>query len=155
MLTRQSLITTVGYRCWRPCREVAGRMAIQAGAHCLEKNMGGRGVLLGGVPGVAPARVTVIGGGVVGQNAVAMAVGLGAQVTVLDRSMDVLRQLDQLYGNRISTLFSTADTLESSVIEADLVIGGVLIPGASAPKLISRDMVSRMPGGQCDCGCGH
>lgn len=130
-----------------PMSEVAGRMAIQAGAHCLEKNMGGRGVLLGGVPGVAPARVTVIGGGVVGQNAVAMAVGLGAQVTVLDRSMDVLRQLDQRYGNRISTLFSTADTLESSVIEADLVIGGVLIPGASAPKLVSRDMVSRMPEG--------
>lgn len=130
-----------------PMSEVAGRMAIQAGAHCLEKNMGGRGVLLGGVPGVAPARVTVIGGGVVGQNAVAMAVGLGARVTVLDRNLDVLRQLDQLYGNRISTLFSNADTLESSVIEADLVIGGVLIPGASAPKLVSRNMVSRMPEG--------
>ncbi|MGM0768611.1 MAG: alanine dehydrogenase [Pseudomonadota bacterium] len=127
-----------------PMSEVAGRMSIQAGAHCLEKNMGGRGVLLGGVPGVAPARVTVIGGGMVGQNAVAMAVGLGAQVTVLDRNMDLLRELDQLYGNRISTLFSTADTLEHSVIESDLVIGGVLIPGASAPKLITRDMVSRM-----------
>ncbi|MFL1456564.1 alanine dehydrogenase [Marinobacter sp. GN3S48] len=130
-----------------PMSEVAGRMSIQAGAHCLEKYMGGRGVLLGGVPGVAPARVTVIGGGTVGQNAVAMAVGLGAQVTVLDRNMDVLRELDHLYGNRISTLFSTAETLEQSVIESDLVIGGVLIPGASAPKLVTRDMVSRMPEG--------
>lgn len=130
-----------------PMSEVAGRMAIQAGAHCLEKNMGGRGVLLGGVPGVPPARVTVIGGGVVGQNAVAMAVGLGAQVTVLDRNMAVLRELDQLYGNRICTLFSTTDTLERSVIESDLVIGGVLIPGASAPKLVTRDMVARMPEG--------
>ncbi|MFL1468115.1 alanine dehydrogenase [Marinobacter sp. DUT-3] len=130
-----------------PMSEVAGRMSIQAGAHCLEKYMGGRGVLLGGVPGVAPARVTVIGGGTVGQNAVAMAVGLGAQVTVLDRNMDVLRELDHLYGNRISTLFSTAETLEQAVIESDLVIGGVLIPGASAPKLVTRDMVSRMPEG--------
>jgi len=130
-----------------PMSEVAGRMSIQAGAHCLEKNMGGRGVLLGGVPGVSPARVTVIGGGMVGQNAVAMAVGLGAQVTVLDRNMDVLRELDHLYGNRISTLFSTADTLEQSVIESDLVIGGVLIPGASAPKLVTRAMVARMPEG--------
>ncbi|KPP97300.1 alanine dehydrogenase [Marinobacter sp. HL-58] len=130
-----------------PMSEVAGRMSIQAGAHCLEKSMGGRGVLLGGVPGVSPARVTVIGGGVVGQNAVAMAIGLGAQVTVLDRNMDVLRNLDHLYGNRISTLFSTAATLDEAVTESDLVIGGVLIPGASAPKLVTRDMVSRMPEG--------
>ena len=130
-----------------PMSEVAGRMSIQAGAHCLEKAMGGRGVLLGGVPGVSPARVAVIGGGVVGQNAVAMAVGLGAQVTVLDRNMDVLRQLDHLYGNRITTLFSTAQTLDQAVTESDLVVGSVLIPGASAPKLITRDMIRRMPEG--------
>lgn len=130
-----------------PMSEVAGRMSIQAGAHCLEKVMGGRGVLLGGVPGVSPARVAVVGGGVVGQNAIAMAVGLGAQVTVLDRNMDVLRQLDHLYGNRITTLFSTARTLDQAVTESDLVIGSVLIPGASAPKLITRDMIRRMPEG--------
>ena len=130
-----------------PMSEVAGRMSIQAGAHCLEKSMGGRGVLLGGVPGVSPARVVIIGGGVVGQNALAMAVGLGAQVTVLDRDMEVLRRFDHLYGNRVSTLFSTAATLREAVTEADLVIGGVLIPGASAPKLISREMIRRMPEG--------
>lgn len=130
-----------------PMSEVAGRMAIQAGAHCLEKAMGGRGVLLGGVPGVSPAHVAVVGGGVVGQNAVAMAVGLGARVTVLDRNMDVLRRLDDLYGNRITTLFSTAQTLDQAVTESDLVVGSVLIPGASAPKLISRDMIQRMPEG--------
>ncbi|MFO7529243.1 MAG: alanine dehydrogenase [Marinobacter sp.] len=130
-----------------PMSEVAGRMSIQAGAHCLEKYLGGRGVLLGGVPGVNPARVTIIGGGVVGQNAAAMAVGLGAHVTVVDRNMEVLRHLDHRFGNQISTLFSTAHTLEQAVIESDLVIGGVLIPGASAPKLITRDMVRRMPEG--------
>lgn len=130
-----------------PMSEVAGRMSIQAGAHCLEKNMGGRGVLLGGVPGVSPARVTVVGGGVVGQNAVAMAIGMGAQVTVLDRNMDVLRQLDHLYANRITTLFSTVHTLDQAMVESDLVIGSVLIPGASAPKLITRDMIRRMPEG--------
>ncbi|MCK7547650.1 alanine dehydrogenase [Marinobacter koreensis] len=130
-----------------PMSEVAGRMSIQAGAHCLEKYLGGRGVLLGGVPGVSPARVTVVGGGVVGQNAVAMAIGLGAHVTVIDRSMDVLRQLDHHYGNRITTLFSTAHALDEAVVESDLVIGSVLIPGASAPKLITRDMIRRMPEG--------
>lgn len=130
-----------------PMSEVAGRMSIQAGAHCLEKSMGGRGVLLGGVPGVSPARVTVVGGGVVGQNAIAMAVGMGADVTVLDRNMDVLRALDHRYGNRITTLFSTAHSLEQAVVDADLVVGGVLIPGASAPKLITRDMIARMPEG--------
>lgn len=130
-----------------PMSEVAGRMSIQAGAHCLEKYLGGRGVLLGGVPGVSPAKVAIIGGGVVGQNALAMAVGLGAQVTVLDRNMDVLRDLDHLYGNRVSTIFSTAATLDEAVCESDLVIGSVLIPGASAPKLITRDMISRMPEG--------
>lgn len=130
-----------------PMSEVAGRLSIQAGAHCLEKAQGGRGVLLGGVPGVAPARVTIVGGGVVGQNALAMAVGLGAQVTVLDKNLDVLRHLEQVYGNRITTLFSTAETVESSVTQADLVIGGVLIPGAAAPKLITRDMIKAMPEG--------
>ncbi|MBW7471413.1 alanine dehydrogenase [Marinobacter sp. M216] len=130
-----------------PMSEVAGRMSIQAGAHCLEKSVGGRGVLLGGVPGVSPARVTVVGGGVVGQNAVAMAIGMGAQVTVLDRNMDVLRNLDHLYGNRITTLFSTVHTLDQAMVESDLVVGSVLIPGASAPKLITRDMIRRMPEG--------
>ena len=130
-----------------PMSEVAGRMSIQAGAHCLEKYMGGRGVLLGGVPGVSPARVTVVGGGVVGQNAVAMAIGMGAQVSVLDRNMDVLRNLDHLYGNRITTLFSTVHTLDQALVESDLVVGSVLIPGASAPKLITRDMIRRMPEG--------
>ncbi len=130
-----------------PMSEVAGRMSVQAGARCLEKSMGGRGVLLGGVPGVEPARVTVIGGGVVGQNAVAMAVGLGASVTALDRNLEVLRALDRRYGNRIRTLFSTRDALEQSVIQSDLVIGAVLIPGASAPKLVTRDMLRQMANG--------
>lgn len=130
-----------------PMSEVAGRMAVQAGAHCLEKSMGGSGVLLGGVPGVAPAKVTIVGGGVVGQNALAMAVGMGAQVTVLDRSMDVLRRLDQVYSNRITTLFSTREALESSVVHSDLVIGAVLIPGAAAPKLITREMIKTMAAG--------
>ncbi|MDX1634794.1 MAG: alanine dehydrogenase [Marinobacter sp.] len=130
-----------------PMSEVAGRMSVQAGAHCLEKSMGGRGVLLGGVPGVSPARVTIIGGGVVGQNALAMAIGLGADVTVLDRSMEVLRELDHLYGNRVTTLFSTGDSLEQAVTRSDLVIGGVLIPGASAPKLVTRAMLKQMPEG--------
>ncbi|WLD58439.1 alanine dehydrogenase [Salinispirillum sp. LH 10-3-1] len=130
-----------------PMSEVAGRMAVQAGAHCLEKSMGGSGMLLGGVPGVAPAKVTIVGGGVVGQNALAIAVGMGAQVTVLDRSMDVLRRLDQVYSNRITTLFSTREALESSVVHSDLVIGAVLIPGAAAPKLITREMIKTMAAG--------
>ena len=130
-----------------PMSEVAGRMSVQAGARCLEKSMGGRGVLLGGVPGVSPARVTLVGGGVVGQNALAMAVGLGADVTVIDRNMDVLRHLDQLYGNRITTLFSTSVALEQAVIQSDLVIGGVLIPGAAAPRLLTRGMIRQMPEG--------
>lgn len=130
-----------------PMSEVAGRMAVQAGAWCLEKSMGGRGVLLGGVPGVPGGRVTVIGGGVVGENAIAMAVGLGARVTVLDRSVDALRRLDHRYGNRITTLFSTAHGLDQAVTEADLVVGAVLIPGAATPKLVTRDMVRRMPAG--------
>ncbi|MGM0569282.1 alanine dehydrogenase [Marinobacter sp.] len=130
-----------------PMSEVAGRMAVQAGAHCLERAMGGRGVLLGGVPGVSPAKVTIIGAGMVGQNALAMAVGLGADVTVLDVSVNVLRELDHRYGNRIRTVFSGAEQLHQCVTEADLVIGAVLIPGASAPKLVTRDMLRQMPDG--------
>ncbi len=130
-----------------PMSEVAGRMSIQAGAQCLEKSMQGRGVLLGGVPGVAPAKVTIIGGGVVGTNAAQIAIGMGAQVVVLDRSIDALRRLNVQFGSQLQTVYSTADALEHHVLEADLVIGGVLIPGASAPKLVTREMVSRMKPG--------
>lgn len=130
-----------------PMSEVAGRMSIQAGAGCLEKARGGRGVLLGGVPGVAPGKVVILGGGVVGSHALAMAVGLGADVTVLDRNVDALRRLDTQYGNRITTLYSTRAALREQVLAADLVIGGVLIPGAAAPKLITADMVRQMKAG--------
>ena len=130
-----------------PMSEVAGRMSIQAGAHCLEKAQGGRGLLLGGVPGVEPANVVVIGGGVVGQNAVAMAVGTGADVVVLDKNVDVLRQLDKQYGNRIKTVYSSRDALERHVLDADLVVGAVLVPGAAAPKLVSKGMVANMKKG--------
>ena len=130
-----------------PMSEVAGRMAIQAGASHLEKSKGGMGVLLAGVPGVAPAHVVIIGVGMVGSNALQMAVGLGARVTVLDRSVDKLRQLDMVYGNRISTLYSSSQALEEAVLSAELVIGSVLIPGAAAPKLVTRGMVSRMKKG--------
>ncbi len=130
-----------------PMSEVAGRMAIQAGATHLEKSHGGRGLLLGGVPGVAPAHVAIIGAGVVGTNALQMAVGLGARVTVLDKNVDRLRQLDLVFGNRISTVYSTGSSIEEAVLDADLVIGGVLIPGAAAPKLVTRDMISRMKKG--------
>lgn len=130
-----------------PMSEVAGRMAIQAGAAHLEKSKGGMGLLLGGVPGVAPGHVVVIGAGVVGTNALQMALGAGARVTVLDRNIDRLRQLDLVFGNRISTMFSNAQSIEESVLDADLVIGGVLVPGAAAPKLVSRSMISRMKKG--------
>ncbi len=130
-----------------PMSEVAGRMSVQAGAVHLEKNNGGMGVLLGGVPGVAPAQVTILGAGVVGTNALQVAVGMGAQVTVIDRNIDRLRQLDLLFGNRISTLYSTRHAVEEAVLAADLVIGGVLIPGASAPKLVTRKMVARVKAG--------
>ena len=130
-----------------PMSEVAGRMAIQAGAAHLEKSKGGMGMLLGGVPGVAPGHVVIIGAGVVGTNAMQMAVGTGARVTVLDKSVDRLRQLDLVYGNRISTLYSNAQAIEESVLSADLVIGGVLVPGAAAPKLVTRGMISRMKPG--------
>tara|TARA_R110002051_G_scaffold186292_1_gene255748 strand:- start:132290 stop:133435 length:1146 start_codon:yes stop_codon:yes gene_type:complete len=130
-----------------PMSEVAGRMAVQAGAGCLEKARGGRGVLLGGVPGVPRGKVVILGGGVVGSNALAMAVGMGAEVRVLDRDPQVLRRLDRQYGNRIQTLFSTSVTLEEQLVEADLVIGAVLIPGAAAPRLISRAVLARMQPG--------
>jgi alanine dehydrogenase len=130
-----------------PMSEVAGRMAIQAGAAHLEKSKGGMGLLLGGVPGVAPGHVVIIGAGVVGTNALQMAVGAGARVTVLDKSIDRLRQLDLVYGNRIVTAFSNAHAIEEAVLSADLVVGGVLVPGAEAPKLVSRDLISRMKPG--------
>ncbi|MBP19380.1 MAG: alanine dehydrogenase [Pseudomonadales bacterium] len=130
-----------------PMSEVAGRMSIQAGAMCMEKSHGGRGILLGGVPGVIQGQVLILGGGVVGQNAAQMAVGLGARVTVVDRSLEVLRRLDYLFGNRIQTLYSTHDAVEEVALNADLIIGAVLIPGASAPKLISREIVERMNAG--------
>ena len=127
-----------------PMSEVAGRMSIQAGAHALEKAQGGSGVLLGGVPGVKPAEVLVIGGGVVGINAARMAMGLNARVTILDRSLDRLKYLDELYGDKITTLYSTIDAIEDLLPMTDLVIGAVLIPGAAAPKLVSRKHLSLM-----------
>ncbi|MGH8854581.1 MAG: alanine dehydrogenase [Telluria sp.] len=130
-----------------PMSEVAGRMSIQAGATHLEKSKGGMGLLLGGVPGVAAGHVVIIGAGVVGSNALQMAVGTGARVTVLDKNVDRLRQLDLIFGNRITTLYSNAHAIEESVLTADLVVGGVLVPGAAAPKLVTRDMISRMKKG--------
>ena len=130
-----------------PMSEVAGRMAIQAGAHALEKAQGGVGVLLGGVPGVAPAKVVVIGGGVVGINAARMAIGLGADVTILDRSLPRLKELDALYGPALKTLYSNTEALESQVLNADLVIGAVLIPGAAAPKLVTKENLKQMKDG--------
>jgi len=127
-----------------PMSEVAGRMSIQAAAAHLEKSKGGMGVLLGGVPGVSAAHVVIIGAGVVGTNALQMAVGLGARVTVLDKSVERLRQLDLVFGNRITTRYSTAASIEEAVLDADAVIGGVLVPGAAAPKLVTRGMIARM-----------
>lgn len=127
-----------------PMSEVAGRMSIQAGAHCLEKAQGGRGVLIGGVPGVTSAKVVVIGGGVVGMNAIRMATGLEAQVTVIDKSLSRLKELDAQFGSKLNTIYSTRDAIERYVTEADLVIGAVLIPGAAAPKLITHDIIKKM-----------
>lgn len=127
-----------------PMSMVAGRMSIQAGAHCLEKAQGGRGVLLGGVPGVAPADVAVIGGGVVGINAIRVAIGMGARVVVLDRSIERLRELDDQFGARLVTIYSTRENIEHYVTHSDLIIGAVLLPGAAAPKLIKQDMLKRM-----------
>jgi alanine dehydrogenase len=127
-----------------PMSEVAGRMAVQVGAHCLEKEQGGAGVLLGGVPGVPPARVVVLGGGVSGTNAARMAVGLEASVVILDKSLPRLKELDLQFGPRATTLFATAEAIEEAVIGSDLVIGAVLVPGAAAPKLVTREMVRAM-----------
>jgi len=127
-----------------PMSEVAGRMSIQAGAHCLEKEQGGSGVLLGGVPGVAAARIVVLGGGVVGTNALRMAIGMEGKVTVLDKSIERLRELDSQFGTQLNTIYATRDALEQYVLNADLVVGAVLVPGGAAPHLVTRDMVRTM-----------
>jgi len=138
---------TGGLPLLKPMSQVAGRMSIQAGATALEKSHGGRGVLLGGVPGVMPGRVVVIGGGVVGFNAAQMAVGLGADVTILDRDPEVLERLGMYFQSQAKTRFSNRANLADSVVSADLVIGAVLIPGAAAPKLVSREMLGTMKQG--------
>src|SRR6266404_9356182 len=130
-----------------PMSEIAGRLASQAGAHFLEKPLGGRGLLLGGVAGVAPGKVLVIGGGIVGYNAAVIALGLGASVTILERSVDRMRHLEEILSGRVSLLMSSSLQIEESVAEADVVIGAVLIPGAVAPKLITRQMVAEMKDG--------
>jgi len=130
-----------------PMSEVAGRMSIQAGAQTLEKSNGGRGLLLGGVPGVEPAKVVIVGGGVVGANAARMAVGMRADVTILDRNIDTLRHLDEEFQGRAKVVYSTVDAIEKHVLEADLVVGAVLIPGAAAPKLITAEHIKRMKPG--------
>ena len=130
-----------------PMSEIAGRLAPQAGAYFLEKPLGGRGVLLGGVPGVQPGRVLVLGGGVVGYNAAVIAIGLGAHVTILDKSIDRMRYLDEILSGRVSTLMSSTLQIESSIREADVVIGAVLVPGARAPKLVTREMLKEMKQG--------
>jgi alanine dehydrogenase len=127
-----------------PMSEVAGRMSIQAGANSLEIRNGGSGILLGGVPGVAPARVVIIGGGVVGTNAVRMAIGMGAQVVVIDKALERLYHLDLQFGSKIITIYSTTDAIERHISKADLVVGAVLVPGGSAPRLVTRSMVGNM-----------
>ncbi len=130
-----------------PMSEVAGRMAIQVGTQCLERKHGGKGILLGGVPGVKRAKVSIIGGGVVGTNAAKMAVGMGAQVTMLDVDLSRLRYIDDIFGNQIQTLHSNRQIIAEQVTEADLVIGAVLIPGAKAPHLVTREHIASMPEG--------
>lgn len=130
-----------------PMSEVAGRLSIQAGAHCLEKKQGGTGVLLGGVPGVPRGKVIILGGGVVGANALLMAIGMGANVTILDKSLTRLQELDMYFGSRINTTHATAGAIEKSVLTADLIIGAVLMPGHATPKLINREMLSHMQPG--------
>src|SRR6185437_15089163 len=130
-----------------PMSEVAGRMAVQVGAHCLEKEQGGKGILLGGVPGVAAAKVVILGGGVSGTNAARVAMGMEAHVTVIDRSLPRLYELDLQFGSQLHTLFSTVDNIEREVVSADLLIGAVLVPGAAAPKLVSRQLVRQMKPG--------
>jgi len=127
-----------------PMSEVAGRMSIQVGAHCLEKEQGGSGMLLGGVPGVPAARVVILGGGVAGTNAARMAMGLEAHVTVIDKSLERLYALDLQFGAELNTIFATVENIETYVTGADLVVGAVLVPGAAAPKLVTRDMLKRM-----------
>jgi alanine dehydrogenase len=134
-----------------PMSEVAGRLAAQAGAYFLEKPQGGRGLLLGGVAGVAPGRVVIVGGGIVGYNAAVIALGLGAQVTILERSIDRMRHLEEILSGRVTLLMSSALQIEDSVAEADVVIGAVLIPGALAPKLVTRDMIRGMKQGAVLC----
>jgi alanine dehydrogenase len=134
-----------------PMSEIAGRLASQAGAYFLEKPLGGRGLLLGGVPGVAPGQVVIIGGGMVGYNAALIALGLGATVTILERSIDRMRHLEEVLGTRVSLLMSSTLQIEESVAEADVVIGAVLIPGALAPKLVTREMVAGMKEGSVVC----
>jgi len=130
-----------------PMSEVAGRLAVQAGAHCLEKVQGGKGILLGGVPGVDPAKVVIIGGGVVGTHSAHIAMGMGANTWVIDRSTDVLKALWRQFGRPLDTVYSTRFAIEEHVLEADLVIGGVLIPGAAAPKLVTANMIKAMKPG--------
>ena len=130
-----------------PMSEVAGRMSLQAGAFALEKSRGGRGILLAGVAGVAPANVVIIGGGVVGMNAAQMAVGLRANVVIIDRDLEVLRQLDRLFSGAVTCIYSTNDAIEKYVLAADLVIGCVLVAGAKAPKLVTKEMIQRMKSG--------
>lgn len=130
-----------------PMSEVAGRLSIQAGARCLEMEFGGRGVLLGGVAGTEAAKVTILGGGVVGTHAARTAVGMGARVTVLDQSLDRLRQLAGELGSRAQLLYATAQTISAAVVASDLVIGAVLLPGASTPRIVTREMIARMPNG--------
>ncbi|MDK2824196.1 MAG: alanine dehydrogenase [Clostridia bacterium] len=130
-----------------PMSEVAGRMAIQVGAQFLEKSKGGRGILLGGVPGVAPAKVVIIGGGIVGTNAAKMAVGLGADVTILEKSADRMRYLDDIFGSKVKTIMSNSFNIADAVKEADLLVGAVLIPGAKAPRLVTEEMVKTMQTG--------
>jgi alanine dehydrogenase len=130
-----------------PMSEVAGRMAIQVGAHYLEKMSGGRGILLGGVPGVPAARVVIIGGGVVGTNAAKIAVGMGAHVTMIDNNLDRLRELDDIFLSKISTLASSAYMIHDAISQADLIVGAVLVPGAAAPRLVTRTMLKDVPNG--------
>jgi alanine dehydrogenase len=130
-----------------PMSEVAGRMSVQVGANYLEKERGGRGVLLGGVPGVAPANVTILGGGIVGTNAAKIALGMGAKTTIVDVNLNRLRELDDIFGGRLNTLASNSHNVAKATREADLVIGGVLIPGATAPKIVTRAMVTEMKKG--------
>jgi alanine dehydrogenase len=130
-----------------PMSEIAGRLAPQAGAYFLEKPLGGRGLLLGGVPGVQPGRVLVLGGGVVGYNAAVIAIGLGAQVTILDKSIDRMRYLDEILSGRVSTVMSSALQIESMIGDADMIVGAVLVPGARAPKLVTREMLGAMKKG--------